>query len=238
MPNMLNRYLLSFGSERLDRLNPIYRVFRRRDPPIYRQGDIVDHFYFMDSGLCSTLCRVPGGSPAVTIWVAGGTLGLIGIHTLFFPRPECLYEYRTQMDQTGWQVSRAAILKLMAEDSVFDIQFREIYQVARSGIGQLAVCRTDHKAEQRFCRLLLMIRESIETDHITLPLATLARMVPMSTGRWWNKDGLADHLAGVVTFRGRSLEILDLAALQRLACPCYRAHRRKQASVIGGNWQV
>lgn len=228
-----NRFLLSLGRERLEQLEITPYTRRRQDRPIYRQGDVITDLIFFDTGLCSALTHVPGNGP-VEIWTFGGRRGVVGTHTLFLAQPQSFFEYRTRIDMTGWKVPREAILQAMAADPGFDWQMREIYRITNHGISQLNGCRAVHSAEQRFCRTLLIIRESLgNVDRIPLSLTLLLRMVPITRSYWYNKGGLAEALAEVVTFKGRSLEIHDPAALARLACPCYHEIIRERAKVTG-----
>ena len=228
-----NRFLLSLGAERLEHMEIEPYQRRRRDRPIYREGDLITDLIFLDSGLCSALSHVPGEGP-VEAWTFGGRRGVIGTHTLFLVRPESFFEYRVRLDLTGWKISRSALLAAMATDPAIDAQMREIYRITGYGVTKLNGCRAVHSAEQRFCRSLLTIRESLgNTDKINLTLTLLLKMVPISRGYWYNKGGLAEALEGIVTFKQRSLEIHDPVALQKLACPCYSEIIRERAQVIG-----
>lgn len=233
VPNISNRFLLSLGADRLAGLEMEPYQRRRQDRPIYREGDLITDLIFLDSGLCSALTHVPGKGP-VEAWTFGGRRGVIGTHTLFLLRPASYFEYRTRLDLTGWKISRTALLAAMAADPAIDAQMREIYRVTSHGVTKLNGCRAVHSAEQRFCRSLLTIRESLGyTDKINLSLALLLRMVPTSRAYWYKEGGLAEALKGIVTFKERSLEIHDAAALQKLACPCYDEIIRERAVVIG-----
>lgn len=234
VPEVRNRFLLSLGADRLEQLEIEPYQRRRRDRPIYREGDLITDLIFLDSGLCSALSHVPGEG-LVEAWTFGGRRGVIGTHTLFLVRPESFFEYRVRLDLTGWKISRTALLAAMAADPAIDAQMREIYRITNYGVTKLNGCRAIHSAEQRFCRSLLTIRESLgNTDKINLSLTVLLHMVPISRSYWYNKErGLAEALAGIVTFKQRSLEIHDHVALEKLACPCYHEIIRERAKVIG-----
>lgn len=232
MPDIRNHFLLSFGSEQLKQLELKFVTLRRRDGPTYRVGDPINHLFFCETGLGSTLGLVPGGrGKTVELLTFGGPYGVIGTHTMFLRR-ESLYEYRTRIDQRGWQVSRTSIDQAMEKNPVFRTQIADMVRLVNAWIKQVAICRTVHSAEERFCRQILLISNALATDRISLSLTTLFQMVPMSKAVWYNQNGLAEALAGIVTFKERSLRVQDHRALERLACPCFAEAVNERARLI------
>ena len=232
VPDVRNHFLLAFGSEQLKQLELEFVALRRQDGPIYRVGDPIDHLFFCETGLGSTLALVPNGrGRTVELLTFGGPYGVIGTHTMFLRR-ESLYEYRTRIDQRGWKVSRTSLDQAMDKNPAFRTQIADMIRLVNGLVKQVAVCRTEHSAEERFCRQILVISDALATDRIDLSLTTLFQMVPMSKAVWYNQNGLAEALANVVTFKGRSLQIRDRGALERLACPCFREAVSERARLI------
>lgn len=214
-----NCFLQAFSPDELDCLGPLDFVKLHRNRYVYRTGQPIDHIIFVESGLGSTLQVMPGRQTVVEIWTYGGAYGMIGSHTLF-GRRESLYDYITRIDSCGWRVSRDAIDRAVANDPDLAVRIGILARITNMGISQVTACRGIHSIEQRLCRLLLVIREAIDSDLITLSATALARMVPMSRGFLY--DLANSSLFGVIVLSRGVVCIRDAAALERRACPCLR----------------
>src|SRR5262249_41376182 len=94
-------------------------------------------------------------------------------------------------------------------------------------LNQQIVCARNHSAIQRLARALLILRDDARQDRLPEPpRAVIAEMVPCAEKDFYKE---ARRLVGAGWIRlGRRaksrngiIDILDAAALERHACPCY-----------------
>jgi CRP-like cAMP-binding protein len=92
--------------------------------------------------------------------------------------------------------------------------------------SQTALCNRIHSDEERLARWLLLSDDRIESNQLPLPRELLAKLL----GR--NHSGVSVaastlERAGLVTYNGAELEILDRERLETVACSCYWIVRRQ-----------
>lgn len=228
MPDIQNRFLLAFTPEQLDALAPIEPIALPAGGIVYRQDEPITHLIFIDSGLGSALRHVPGSRQPVEIWTFGGSLGVIGTHTIL-NEPESFFEYRTRISGTGWRVSRTKIQAAMERDGNFRDHMRALVHTTSLGIAQQSACNVAHSFEQRLCRTLMMIHEAVD-GVVPLSRRTLSEMVPVTRSYMYKLA--AEKLAGAVAFVGATFQILDVAEVERRACGCFRQVQAARERVI------
>lgn len=227
MTEIKNVFLRSFTPEQRAMLEPLQHIQLRRGDHVYLQGEPATHLIFLDSGFVSTLRTTPDGI-ATEVWSWGGPTGLIGTHTML-QAPECLFTFLTRIEGEGWAIGREAMHNAMAADPTLAVYVQRIVRNMSEDLARMLACEKAHSAEQRFARLLVMLRDGIGDYRIPLSRITLGEMLGVS-----RKHGylLAEKLArrAAVTFDTDSLTIHRVRALERLACPClrgiYQARRR------------
>lgn len=219
MLNIHNRFLRSFSLDQFDRLAPIEPVEFRANEVIFEQGEPVTQIIFMETGLVSGVRYVPEPVEMLTF---GGTFGVVGAHTVLHA-PASFLQYRTRVISSGWRVSAVSVHLAMAQDVAVAAHMQRIIRASNLLIAHVAACSLAHSIEQRFGRLLLQVREALDTDDIPLSRTTLAQMLRVSRGHMFASTSA---LAGIVTFHGNHLFIDDPAALAERACPCFEQMRR------------
>jgi CRP-like cAMP-binding protein len=102
----------------------------------------------------------------------------------------------------------------------------ERYAAVRlSVLFQVAACNRLHRAEQRLCRWLLMMRDHVQQnelpithDFLALMVGTRRSAVTEVTQRL-EQQGLIGHERGAIIYK-------DVAGLERCACECFGIIRR------------
>src|SRR5262249_15790693 len=93
-------------------------------------------------------------------------------------------------------------------------------------VSQTALCNRLHSDEERLARWLLLSNDRIESSQLPLPRELLAKML----GR--NHSGVSVaastlERAGLITYDGAELVILDRERLESGACSCYWVVKRQ-----------
>lgn len=86
--------------------------------------------------------------------------------------------------------------------------------------SQTALCNRIHSDQERLARWVLLSNDRIESNQLPLPRELLAKML----GR--NHSGVSVaastlERAGLITYNGAELEIVDREKLETVACSCY-----------------
>jgi CRP-like cAMP-binding protein len=92
------------------------------------------------------------------------------------------------------------------------------------------LCNRIHSDEERLARWLLLSNDRIQTQQLPLPRELLGKML----GR--NLAGVSVaastlHRAGMITYNGAELVILDREQLEAVACSCYWIVKRQAGKV-------
>ena len=214
-----NELLAALPSGDFDRLLP--RLERVVLPPfevLYDFDDEITHVYFPNRNtVISTLC---GTDEQVNVEVclcgnegAAGLSGIFGVAT-------SPYQNLVQVPGTG--------SRLTLGDAKQEFKLGGTFQDALLGFthsvllqtSQTALCNRIHSDEERLARWLLLSNDRIESNQLPLPRELLAKLL----GR--NLPGVSVtastlERAGLITYNGAELVILDREHLEDVACSCY-----------------
>lgn len=138
--------------------------------------------------------------------------------------------------QTQGTSTRAVVLMqgqaLCLEHGAFKREFRRgdafqrvllhYIQARIAEMSQVAICNRYHSIEKQLCRWLLLCAARAKTDEILISQEGIARMLGV------RREGVtvaARHLqqAGLIRYRHRHIQIIDLEGLQFRSCECYQA---------------
>lgn len=225
-----NELLAALPSDDFERLLP--RLERVVLPPfeiLYNFDDEITHVYFPNRNtVVSTLCRT---DEKVNVEVAlCGNEGVAGFSALF-GMATSPYQNLVQVPGTG--------SRLTIEDAKREFKLRGAFQdlllrFAHSVLlqtSQTALCNRIHSDQERLARWVLLSNDRIESNQLPLPRELLAKML----GR--NHSGVSVaastlERAGLITYNGAELEIVDRERLESVACSCYWIVRRQAGRVV------
>lgn len=93
-------------------------------------------------------------------------------------------------------------------------------------VSQTAICNRLHSLEQRLCRWLLLCRDRVGHDKFLITHEQIANMVG---GRRESVTVMAGRLQelGAIRYSRGQLSVIDRQVLERLACECYDAVKRR-----------
>jgi len=186
---------------------------------LHRQGDIIEHVHFVETGFISALAVLSDGQP-LEIGLIGAE-GVAGFSVVLGGKTA----YSETMCQTGGKAYRlpAGALKDAFEKApvLRDLLLRYalIFQVQ---VSQTAACNAHHALEQRLARWMLAAHDRSGVPELSLTQDLIAVMLGV---RRATVSIAASTLqkAGVIRYQHGKITILDRAGLENAACECYEA---------------
>jgi CRP-like cAMP-binding protein len=225
-----NELLAALPLDDFERLLP--RLERVVLPPfeiLYDFGDDITHVYFPNRNtVVSTLCRTDE-QVNVEVGLCGneGAVGLSGL----FGSATSPYQNLVQVPGTGSRLMLEAAKQEFRRGGAFQAFLLRFTDSLLLQTSQTALCNRIHSDEERLARWLLLSNDRIESKQLPLPRELLAKML----GR--NHSGVSVaastlERAGLITYNGAELVILDREKLETVACSCYWVVKRQAAKVI------
>jgi len=222
-----NELLAALPSADFERLLP--RLERVVLPPfeiLYDFDDEITHVYFPNRNtVVSTLCTT---DEKVNVEVAlCGNEGAAGLSAVFGAATSP-YQNLVQVPGTGSRLTIADAKEEFKRGGAFqELLLRFTHQLLLQ-TSQTALCNRIHSDEERLARWLLLSDDRIASNQLPLPRELLAKLL----GR--NHSGVsiaASSLekAGLITYNGAELVIVDRESLESVACSCYWIVRRQVA---------
>jgi CRP-like cAMP-binding protein len=195
---------------------------------LQEQGAPVNFVYFPLSGAVSLLLVMQSGEAVETTVV--GREGAIGLFADFGPWQACT---RATVQAPGIAESiPSALFKAVASHNEDILHLMLCYKETLSAQTQQSVaCNALHSVEARVARWLLELSDRIESAELPVTQDVLSQMLGV---RRTTVTLIAQKLKhdGMISYRRGRIVITDRAAIERLACECYAACRRRSESLF------
>jgi len=214
-----NRLLAALPRDEYDRLLSNSQVIRLpRNRILYEAGDEVRSAYFLSEGIVSLLAITEDGQ-TVDICTIGNE-GLVGT-PIVLNSPIMPCRVVTQLPCQALVIKSAPLLMEFNRGKALQRLFLKYAYAQQSEMIQSAVCHSLHTIRQRFCRWLLVISDSVQSDSFDVTQEHVANML----GHQRNRITLAARellQQGLIEYGGGTMRILDRVGLEAAACECYR----------------
>jgi CRP-like cAMP-binding protein len=224
-----NELLAALPSEIFERLLPHLEPIVL--PPmevLYDFEDAVTHLYFPNRNtVISTLCHTDEDVD-VEVAICGneGAVGLSGIlGSTISP-----YQNLVQVPGSGTRLPMEEAKSEFSRCGAFHDVLLNYTNSLLLQVSQTALCNRIHSDEERLARWLLLSNDRIQTQQLPLPRELLAKML----GRNLAGVSVAASIlqrAGMITYNGSELVILDREQLEAVACSCYWIVKRRAGKV-------
>ncbi|HLG88075.1 MAG TPA: Crp/Fnr family transcriptional regulator [Alphaproteobacteria bacterium] len=223
MPEVLfesNKLLSSIDLFGRTRLLPQVQQFElRRGRVLHEPGQPADRVYFPLSGLVAIFSGTVDGEIVQT-----GTIGYEGAIGVFEPlgSGQFLSHGLVQVPGAAIRLSGATFRGLLESSPPFRATIERYREMLLSETRQAIVCAALHPVQKRLVRFIL---DALERSGLkeTLPLTQESLGQALGTQRTTVAAALSKlQQAGVIRNRRGAIEVLDGAALERLACSCRR----------------
>ncbi|HUE89524.1 MAG TPA: ATP-binding protein [Vicinamibacterales bacterium] len=212
-----NRVLQLMSAEAQAELGPLATVQLRPREVLHEAGMPALYVYFPQTAVVSLVSTMEGGDSAeVALIGREGMVGLSGIlGTLESPTSAVVQIGGTALRAQCAAVRRARATHVGVRDALDCYTEVRLIQMA-----QAAACNRLHSVEARLARSLLAVHQRIDSDAFVLSQEFMADMLgvhrPTVSVAF---QRLQD--CGAMTRRGRTLIVLDVEALEALACECH-----------------
>jgi CRP-like cAMP-binding protein len=193
---------------------------------IYRPGDLLDHVYFLESGLVSLLSVARDGRAIETGIV--GREGLIGGHVIL-GRPVATGEAVVQISGQAMKVPTARLLRLLESSPTLATLVNRHIDLLLLQAQQNALCHALHSIESRFCRWLLQASDTLESDLLHLTQEFCSHVLGVQRTSLSMVAHALQTAGGIRTRRGK-IELLDRRELEKTACECYERAKQHLAA--------
>lgn len=191
---------------------------------LYESGARISHFLFPVSGITSLVMDIGGDTVEVGTIGPEGMIGipaLLGVpmtNTRIFTQSACVVDRIAVPDLERAMVAEPALRALL-------LRYTEAYL---EEVAQSAACNRLHTLEERCARWLLMTHDRTGADEMKLKQRFLSYMLGVHRPAVSLAAGALQR-AGVIRYSRGTIRVLDRAALEAAACPCYERGRRAYA---------
>lgn len=212
-----NTLLSRLPPESVERLH-LTRVELEVGHEIEFPGSPIENLFFVEQGMASMTNTFSDGSQ-----VEVGMFGFesaIGISALMGTR-RSLNRVYTQVEGWGYRSPVEAARKEFDAGGLFQKLALRYVQAQLVQTAQSAGCNAKHHVEQRLARWLLITADRVHRTSFKMSQEFLADMVGVTRSTVSLAAGaLKDE--GLVDYSRGQMAILDVAALERRSCECYR----------------
>jgi CRP-like cAMP-binding protein len=214
-----NKLLSTLPRDQLDLLAPHLSTKQLAQGLVLLEaGEEFDRVYFPHNGMLSLLVVMSDGK-GIEVATVGreGVVGAMAGLGLY----RSLVRVVVQLPMAATMITASQFRKAVdSNDEVRDLclGYNEVLlQQARV----TAACNAVHPVEARFCRWLLQSADRAESDIVQLTQEFLAEMLGV---RRTSVTEVASNIQrlGAITYSRGVIQIVDRAALEGLACECYR----------------
>jgi CRP-like cAMP-binding protein len=222
-----NRILSALPAAEFASLEPqLSRVALDSGQTVHRQGDLIDHVYFVESGFLSTSTVLSDGQPLEVGLI--GSEGLVGFCVVLGGRTS-FAETTCQIGGQAYRMPAEALREAFAKSRALHdliLGFVLNFQVQ---VTQTAACNAHHPLEQRLVRWLLAAHDRSSGASLSLTQDLIAGMLGVRRASV-STAASALQRAGIIRYHHGQLTIVDRPALEDAACECYDALSSARAS--------
>lgn len=201
---------------------------------VHRQGDNIEHVYFVESGFLSTSTVLSSGQP-LEVGLTGSE-GMAGFSVVLggkiaFAETTC--QTGGQAQRMSADALREAFVKVPALHDLI-LRFILSFQVQ---VTQTAACNAHHPIDQRLVRWLLAAHDRSGFAPLSVTQEMIAGMLGVRRATVSVAAGALQR-AGLIRYQHGQLAIVDREGLESAACECYDALSSASASVCRGATRV
>jgi len=193
-------------------------------------GQPIKRVYFPHGGLISLLAIVPEGHAVETATI--GREGAVGL-SAGIGSPTAVSRAVVQLPGAAAHIAPARLMEATTQSRTLREMIVRYGDVLLAQVQQTVVCNTVHHVDARLCRWLMQAHDRIDGDTIPLTQEFLSGLLGVQRT---TVTAICRMLQaeGIISVRRGRIQIRDLGALTRKACPCYGAVRRLDQLARGG----
>ncbi len=214
-----NRLLAALPHDEYARLEPhLELVNSSKRKVLYEAGDLIQHAYFLNSGMGSLLALTEDGATVEIAMV--GNEGMLGLPVILQTH-QTPYRIIVQLPGDALRIKAQVILSEFKRGGKLQDLLLSYTNALITQISQSTVCNRFHTIEKRLCRWLLIAHDRVEADTFHLTQEIISYMLGTPRTRVTMAAGLIQE-AGLIRYKRGTITILDRAGLENMTCECYR----------------
>lgn len=224
-----NRFLATLGSRDFQLLSPhLVAGDYERGHVLYEAGEDVDTVYFPDGAVVSVVTHMKNGQMVESCAI--GQESAYGLVNAIGDKHAC-HRVVVQIGGRMLQMPAVRLREAAAESASLSAWTILHVQAMFIQTEQSVACNAVHQVEARLCRWLLMCQDRAGERALPLTQESLSYMLGVQRTTV-TVAASALQSAGLIRYSRGMIEILDRERLERDACECYTAVKRKIQSVL------
>jgi CRP-like cAMP-binding protein len=197
---------------------------------VYESGGHLSHLYFPTSCIVSLLYVMASGASA-EIAITGNE-GVVGI-SLFMGGESTPSRAVVQSAGESYRLKASVLKREFALGGQLQHLALRFTQALITQMSQTAVCNRHHSLDQQLCRWLLLSKDRLQGDTLSMTQELISNMlgvrregVTQAAGRL-QRDGIITYTRGHITIR-------DRPKLEARVCECYAVVKREYERLLPG----
>jgi CRP-like cAMP-binding protein len=186
-------------------------------------GMPLKHAYFPISGVIAKVGSL--SNDATGALAICGREGVTGLLILMGQETTTPSEIISLIAGESYRLPAALLREGMQDPAVSNLLWR-FAQAFVTQVAQNAMCARHHTVSQQVARLLLGVRDRIDTDEIFMTQGLMADMLGV------RREGVTEAASkmqakGIISYARGKIQLLDRPALERASCECYVVIKRE-----------
>jgi len=190
----------------------------------YEPGDRIEHAYFVENGVVSSVAVLADGRTVETLMI--GREGLVGASACIGPMVSHT-RVNALIAGSARRLDTARLRTLCSERLAIREAIAAFQAELQRELEQSAACNALHRADQRFAKWLLRSNDRVGGDALAMTQEYLASMLGAQRTTL-NEAAQTMQKAGAIAYSRGRIRVTDRAALERVACECYRVSARER----------
>jgi CRP-like cAMP-binding protein len=217
-----NALLRGLPSDEMARIEPVIESARPRPHQrLLERGAVVAHVYFPTGGVFLAMTEMANGAAIVSLAI--GNEGVLGLHAALGAR-RSPFQVVCQMPDWLLRIPADTLRAAIVPGGVLDRRLKRQAAFEIAFLSQSAACNRLHAVPQRCARWLLITHDRAQGDGIAITQSSLAQMLGVTRQTVSETVGTLQAASVIHSTPGR-IFVENRAALEQLACECYRAVR-------------
>src|SRR5262245_57669368 len=183
---------------------------------LYEPDEAVENVYFLNNALVSIVSMSSEGS-TVEIGLIGYE-GMVGVPA--FLGGVTPYRAVVQMPGDAYRVGGRTLYEEFRRNPFLRDLLLKYTNAFFIQVAQSSICNCYHTLQERLCRWLLVARDAVRSDALTLTHDVIAHLLGTRRASVTVAAGLLQR-AGLIRISRGQIDILDPAGLEAMSCECY-----------------
>ncbi|MEA5508171.1 Crp/Fnr family transcriptional regulator [Crocosphaera sp. UHCC 0190] len=196
---------------------------------LYEPNQQMEWVYFPENCVIS-LVSILSDNSMTEIGLIGNE-GMVGLPIILGVK-EATHQAIVQWTGTAIKISSKVLKQeFQQQKTLYNILL--LYTAIRlNKIAQTAVCKSNHQIKQQFCRWLLSVQDSVQSDEFCFTQILISKMLGV---RRASVTQVAQQLRnqGIINYQRGRITIINRRALENNTCECYHFMKNDYYRLLG-----